>query len=577
MRSEPSTGGDGGGPPVQVPPGNDAGGASGAGRGRVGGASVSGPFRFGLHLKLTLLIALAVALTGLALTWLNYRASRASLKDQLAKRGAQLARDLALSARLGLLSGDRQALEELAHSAIEEPDLLYVAFVGEDGVARGRAGRVPARLATTRNLSAGGRPRLRLRPAGRGQRAYDIVAPVSVERTSAQGTEDALFQLDSAPGAAPSVSREVVGLVQIGLSFEETDRRIHEELVEGIVAALFAVLVGLLAATVLAGMLTRGLRAVIVVSQRMAEGQLAERVPSRPRGDELNDLAIHFNRMADALAQRDEIFRANEELRAQNVAIQRSSAMKSAFLATMSHELRTPMHAILGFTRIVLRKSGDGLPEKQRANLEKVVISAESLLELINDILDLSKIEAGQMTLAAEDVDLGGVVHSVAEALQPLAQAKSLLLRAAVAPDLPITVADSTRLRQILTNLVGNAVKFTSTGEVVVAARFEGPRDRFVLEVRDTGVGIPEDQRQRVFDRFHQVDASATRSFGGTGLGLAIVRDLVELLGGTIHIESTVGAGSTFTVHLPRRSPAAVPAPAPAPIETRMETPDVRS
>ena len=505
-------------------------------------------------------VALTVALTGATLTTVEYQTGRASLQDQLAKRGAQLAGDLALSARLGILSDDQPSLRELAHAATREPDVLYVIFASAEGKTLARAGRAPTGISVPRSIGPRSRPTLSLRTEGP-HRSCDALAPVVVERAGSRTTtEDDLFRLDGGTGTARAEPVEIAGFAQVGLSFRETDRRMQSALVQSIAIGTLWGILGIAAVAVVAGMVTRRLRRVMHVSHRMAEGQLDVRVPAARTGDELNDLALHFNRMADALAQRDEIFRANEELRAQNESIQRASALKSAFLATMSHELRTPLSAIVGFTRLVLRKSAEELAPKQLENLRKVEVSALGLLDLINGMLDLSKIEAGHMALAGEQVDLGQIATGVVDELAPLVQAKPVLLRAIVAPGQPTTWTDSTRVRQILTNLVSNAIKFTARGEVTVTVLYEPGAERHVLSVHDTGIGIPEGERERIFEPFHQIDGSATRSFGGTGLGLAIVRDLSILLGGTVDVESTVGGGSTFTVRLPHRAaPLAAP------------------
>jgi signal transduction histidine kinase len=337
-------------------------------------------------------------------------------------------------------------------------------------------------------------------------------------------------------------------------------------------------LLGLLAAGLVARVATRRIGALIRVSQRMARGELDERLPERKdgRGDEIEDLALHFNRMAEALAQqRAEITAANAELSLHNEQIEKASSMKSAFLATMSHELRTPLNAIIGFTRLVLKKSGADLPQKQRENLQKVESSAVGLLAIINDILDLSKVEAGRMAVVMEAIDPAEVAREVVSALDGLARAKSLRLIAKAEEGVPgATMSDRTRLRQILTNLVSNAIKFTSAGEVVVGISFDPGTNEIVFAVRDTGIGIAEGEVERVFEPFHQVDGSTTRASGGTGLGLAIVREMSKLLGGTVSAKSRVGEGSTFTVRFAHVGASkGTTAPAAAASEQPAETP----
>ncbi len=225
---------------------------------------------------------------------------------------------------------------------------------------------------------------------------------------------------------------------------------------------------------------------------------------------------------------------------------------KSSFLATMSHELRTPLNGILGMNELLL---GTDLTEKQRQFVDASRCSGKMLLQLINDVLDLSKIESGKLELDLQECAVEQLVNDVVEALGPGARQKGLTLQVHV--DLAVcvtTLCDGNRLRQILINLIGNAIKFTSSGTITVNAiglRHEDRQLRVRFAVADSGIGIPEDRRERLFAPFSQVDCSTTRKFGGTGLGLAICKQLVELMNGEIGIESQVGIGSTFWLEVP--------------------------
>ena len=243
----------------------------------------------------------------------------------------------------------------------------------------------------------------------------------------------------------------------------------------------------------------------------------------------------------------NELFKVNAELKGANDEIQHATKMKSQFLATMSHELRTPMNAILGFTRLVIRRAGDVLPERQKGNLEKVNQSANHLLMLINDVLDLSKIEAGRFDIKPTDFHAGDLLIGCCSTISPLVKPNVELV---CEPDgIGQAHTDADRLRQILINLLSNATKFTEKGEIRAEGLHEG--DNLVFKVSDSGIGIAEDQVDTIFEEFRQVDGSDTRKYQGTGLGLSIAKKLTELLGGTISVKSTEGQGSTFTVSIP--------------------------
>ena len=233
--------------------------------------------------------------------------------------------------------------------------------------------------------------------------------------------------------------------------------------------------------------------------------------------------------------------------------LQEVDRLKTQFLANMSHELRTPLNSIIGFSRVILKGIDGPITDLQKQDLEAIHASGQHLLGLINDILDISKIEAGKMELAFEPVDLKEIIRGVMSTAIALVKDKPVELQQAVADDLPLIQGDARRLRQVVLNLVSNACKFTDEGFVRVSAEVDG--DMVKVAVTDSGIGIPPDKIGTIFEAFTQADASPSRKYGGTGLGLTISRQLVELHGGTMWVESVVGEGSTFTFTIPIEGP----------------------
>jgi signal transduction histidine kinase len=249
-------------------------------------------------------------------------------------------------------------------------------------------------------------------------------------------------------------------------------------------------------------------------------------------------------------------FASQSALAMQNASLFRqlqvASKHKSQFLANMSHELRTPLNAILGYTELIVDQIYGEVPEKIGEVLDRVQKSGRHLLGLINDVLDLSKIEAGQLTLNAGDYEFSDVVQTVFSSVGSLAAEKRLRLTADVAPDLPVARGDERRITQVLLNLVGNAIKFTEKGEVAVRVR--ACDGALLVTVADTGPGIKKEDQEKIFEEFQQSDAAVSKSKSGTGLGLAIAKRIVELHGGRIWVESVLDQGSTFFVSLPIRA-----------------------
>jgi signal transduction histidine kinase len=295
-----------------------------------------------------------------------------------------------------------------------------------------------------------------------------------------------------------------------------------------------------------------GFRALLAVpllrEDRLIGGLVVRRKAAGKFPARVVDLLQTFATQSALAIQNARLFRELEE---KGRELKIVSKHKSEFLANMSHELRTPLNAILGYTELILDKIYGEVPEKIQEVLERLEKNGSHLLNLINDVLDLSKIEAGRLSLSLSEYSMAEVVQTVFTSIEALAVEKKLELKVIVPKDLTTGKGDEQRLAQVLLNLLGNAIKFTEQGEVSVEMTVSN--EKFLVSVSDTGPGLSEAEQKRIFEEFQQADSSSTREKGGTGLGLSIAKRIIEMHGGRIWVESTLGKGSTFRFTLPVR------------------------
>jgi signal transduction histidine kinase len=248
-----------------------------------------------------------------------------------------------------------------------------------------------------------------------------------------------------------------------------------------------------------------------------------------------------------------DIAHQNELLRRQAIELEQASALKSQFLANMSHEFRTPLNAMLGYTSMLLQGVSGALEPGAKRHLARVESNGRHLLTIINEILDISRIEAGRMPLQLSRFNVPELIGEVKSELEPIAMRSKLVVAVDVAKDLPPMVSDRQKVKQILVNLLSNALKFTHQGTVTISARRNAKDSTMALSVTDTGIGIAPVDQEKIFDDFRQLDNSPTRAYGGTGLGLSICRRLAQMLDGSITLRSEVKKGSTFTLVVPMK------------------------
>ncbi len=363
--------------------------------------------------------------------------------------------------------------------------------------------------------------------------------------------------------SAPLIEGDLMAIARVTISNERTQRALNKNRAILLTLAIVTVFLAMVASYVIVRyVIVKPLRHLRDVSDAISHGDIALRADIRT-GDEFESLAVSFNRMLrNLVSTQDELRHVNtdldgkvDELAQVNMRLYEMNTIKSDFLATMSHELRTPLNSILGFSEVL--ESIESLDEKQLRYVQNIQSSGRVLLDMINDILDLAKMESGKMDVRLTDFQIEQVVRAQCDMARPLTEKKNIDLKAHIDPGLPPLHQDQARVQQVINNLLSNAIKFTPEGGRITVSASRDAENRLRLQIIDTGVGIAEEDQRAIFEKFRQggtavPDGDAmTREYSGTGLGLSIVKELCKLLGGEITTESELGKGSTFTVRLP--------------------------
>ena len=531
-----------------------------------------------LRTKFILFISLVIVAVCSGLSWSFIRQQADSMTHSLISTGTILAKNLAHNSRYGLYLEDLGLLDQLIDGVMEVEEGVYVVFTGPEGkqlAARSKRSVYPdPSVARALRASDSTEPVITSFSAGTGrhhERLYDFAVPI--RRGSRQNP---LFPLLSLEAQEPQdearmtvdTPTRVYGIVQIGLTGQKMNQALNRIIRNVVLITIVVILSGIMATILLTGRITTPLKRLATVASKVAEGDLTASADTITH-DEVGQLTTVFNQMTKSLQDRDlavtrayqeleqltltleqRVQQRTHELQTANDKLQELDRLKSAVVSIVSHELRTPMTSIKGYVENMLDGLTGTLTEKQSHSLGRVKHNVERLTRMINELLDLSRIEAGRVEMHLVPVSLLDVAADVVESFQTAAREKSLTVRVFPRQGVPMVEGDPDKLNQILTNLLQNAIKFTPPGGEIRVESQE--RDDAVIEivVVDSGCGIPPHEIDMVFDQFYWGESVPVEA-RGAGLGLAIAKSLVEMHGGKIRVDSTPGQGCRFSFTVP--------------------------